>query len=63
MNNRLLREKAILMVCDLQHKFMPLLYGKEGVMEAATMMVRAANVLNIPTIVTEHNPKAFGYTC
>ncbi len=33
--HRLLRDKAILMICDIQTKFVPLVYGKEGVLEAS----------------------------
>lgn len=30
--HRLFRDKTILMVCDIQDKFVPRVYGKEGVM-------------------------------
>ena len=60
--HRLLRNKAILMVCDIQNKFTPLVYGREGVLEAASMMVKAANVFEIPIIVTEHTKKVMGET-
>ena len=30
MARRLLRNEAILMVCDIQKKFTPLVYGREG---------------------------------
>ena len=49
---RLDRDNAILMVCDIQDKFTPLLYGKDGLIEAASMMIRAARVFNIPIIIT-----------
>lgn len=49
-----------MLVCDIQDKFTPMLYGKEGVLEAASMMVRAAKVFGLPTIVTEHTKKIMG---
>lgn len=58
--HRLFRDKAILLVCDIQAKFVPLVYGKEGVLEASEMMFRAAKILGIPIIVTEHTIKVMG---
>ena len=51
------------MVCDIQEKFVPRVYGKEGVLEASSMMIRSARLLNIPIIVTEHTKKVMGDTC
>lgn len=61
--HRLLREKCILLVCDIQDKFVPKVYGRDGVIEASSMMVRAAKVLGIPVLVTEHTKKVMGETC
>ena len=58
--NRLFRNRAQLLVCDIQEKFTPMLYGKDGVLEAASMMVRAAKIFGMPTIVTEHTKKIMG---
>ena len=60
--HRLFRDRAILMVCDIQCKFVPLVYGKEGVLEASSMMVKAAKTLGLPIIVTEHTKKVMGDT-
>jgi|LakMenEpi03Aug12_release.lakeMendotaPanAssembly.Ray.scaffolds.fasta_scaffold1026035_1 hypothetical protein len=60
--HRLLRESAILFVCDIQEKFVPKLYGKEGLLEASAMMIRSAKVLGIPIVVTEHTKKVMGDT-
>ena len=57
---RLVRDKAILMVCDIQCEFLPLIYGKEGVLEAASMMIRAAKIFGLPIIVSEDTKEVFG---
>ena len=61
--HRLLRETSLLMVCDVQEKFLPLVYGKEGILEAVSMAVRSAKILGLPIIVTEHTKKVMGDTC
>ena len=50
------------MVCDIQEKFMPFTYGREGVIQASCMAIRTARILNIPIIVTEHVKKTMGDT-
>ena len=60
--HRLFRETSLLMVCDIQEKFTPRLYGKEGILEAAGMAIRSSKVLGIPIIVTEHTKKVMGET-
>ena len=60
---RLDRNNTILMVCDIQDKFTPLVYGKDGLTEAASMMIQAAKIFEIPIIVTEHVKKTMGETC
>ena len=46
------RDTSILLVCDIQEKFVPKVYGKEGVLEACIMTIRSARILGIPIIVT-----------
>lgn len=58
--NRLFRDRVQLLVCDSQEKFAPLMYGREGFLEATSMMVRAAKVYGIPTIISEHTKEIFG---
>lgn len=57
---RLNRSKAILMLCDIQEKFLPKVYSAEAVKEAIILSLRIANVFNLPVIATEQYPKAFG---
>jgi predicted N-formylglutamate amidohydrolase len=62
MTGRLSRNKALLLVCDIQDKFAPKSYGNLGVVEASSMMTRVAKIFNIPVLITEHNKKVFGET-
>ena len=49
-------------VCDIQERFRPLIWRGESVINRAALMAKACRSLNIPIIVTEQNPKAFGPT-
>ncbi len=62
MLSRLSRSKALLLVCDIQENFVPKTYCHEGALEAATMMAQSAEILGIPTLITEHTKKVFGET-
>ena len=43
--SRALRDKSILLICDIQNKFNPLCYGREGFEQAAIMAVKIAKIL------------------
>ena len=58
--SRLAKNRAILMICDIQEKFFPHTYKHEGALEAAVLALKSANLFELPVIATEHNPKAFG---
>jgi hypothetical protein len=49
---RLCRDRAMLMICDVQEKFAVKAYKYEGVIEASTMILRACSILKIPSITT-----------
>ena len=55
-------EDCLLLVIDLQEKFVPHLRGKRRVLRSTTLLLRAAHVLRIPVVVTEHNPERIGPT-
>jgi hypothetical protein len=59
---KLIGEKALLFVCDVQDKFAPKTYKHEGVVEAVGMMCEVAGMFSIPTLFTEQNPPVFGDT-
>ena len=41
---------------------MPKVYKSEGLLEAASMMIRSARILGLPIVVAEHVKKTFGET-
>ncbi|GIL87328.1 hypothetical protein Vretimale_1711 [Volvox reticuliferus] len=59
---RLRPSNTALFVCDVQEKFRPLIAGFPIVIDTTRRMVQAANVLDIPVMVTEQYPKALGST-
>ena len=54
--------RVILLICDVQTKFQPLIYRATSVINRCSLLNNVANALNIPVIVTEQYPKAFGTT-
>lgn len=56
------RERAALVVIDVQEGFRPAIGGFERIAEATATMVRAAAVLGVPVLVTEQYPKGLGAT-
>ncbi|ORX81513.1 Isochorismatase hydrolase [Anaeromyces robustus] len=49
-------------ICDIQDKFKDYIYGFNNMVNTASKMCKIANQFEIPIIVTEQNPKAFGKT-
>ena len=54
---------ALLMVVDIQEKFVPHIYKMDRVIKQSGLLIEAANALDIPTIVTEQYPAGLGPTC
>lgn len=54
--------RVILLICDVQTKFQPLIYRAASIINRCSLLNNVANTLNIPVIVTEQYPKAFGTT-
>eukprot|EP00775_Hariotina_reticulata_P003246 gene3246-3522_t len=59
---KLLPSKTAVFVCDIQERFRPIINGMPAVVDTARRLVRGANVLGLPVIVTEQYPKALGNT-
>jgi nicotinamidase-related amidase len=56
------RERAALVIIDLQASYRPILHGWERVEEASLLLVRGASLLGIPIVVTEQYPQGLGQT-
>lgn len=54
--------ETALLVCDVQERFRPVINGFQAVVDTSRRMVRAAEALKLPVIVTEQYPKALGPT-
>ena len=50
------------LVCDVQDRFRPIIHNIETVISQSKFLVKTANILDTPVVVTEHYPKAFGNT-
>lgn len=62
---RVTRNSVVFFNCDITEGTKCDLYSNwnvDSVIDAAKIMARVANILKIPLFVTEHAPKAFGYT-
>jgi nicotinamidase-related amidase len=57
----LLRDRAALVVVDVQEGFRPFA-SFAGVAEACAKLVQAARILELPTLVSEQYPKGLGHT-
>jgi nicotinamidase-related amidase len=56
------RDKAALVVIDLQERLLVEVARRDQVVSNAAKLVEAATVLGVPIVVTEHHAKIFGKT-
>jgi nicotinamidase-related amidase len=56
------RERAVLVVVDIQEAFRKAVPSFGAVAEAAATLVRGAEAMGIPIVVTEQYPKGLGHT-
>ena len=54
--------KAALLVIDVQKVLLPYIWEKEKLVQNIGYMLEIARIHNLPTILTEHNPKGLGVT-
>ncbi|KAI8051393.1 Isochorismatase-like protein [Gilbertella persicaria] len=59
---KLAPQTTALFVCDIQERFKGLIWQYPSVITVAGKMIKASKLLNIPIVVTEQYPKAFGPT-
>jgi|SaaInlStandDraft_6_1057023.scaffolds.fasta_scaffold26351_2 isochorismate hydrolase len=62
MTRRILPEKSLLFICDVQDRFRDLIYNFSNVVCISQMLKGFANNMQIPIAVTEQYPKALGHT-
>ncbi len=56
------RDRAALVVIDVQEGFRPAIEGFAGIAAATATMVRGAEAIGIPIVITEQYPKGLGST-
>ncbi|KAJ1921953.1 hypothetical protein H4219_000300 [Mycoemilia scoparia] len=59
---RLQRSNTAFFVCDIQEKFRTGIHAFPSLVSVAQKMIKAANVLEVPYIITEQYPKGLGNT-
>jgi nicotinamidase-related amidase len=57
---RLKRERAVLVVIDLQERLLPVVFERERVLRNALLLIHAARALEIPLLVTTQYRKGLG---
>lgn len=55
-------ETTILLVVDMQEKLLPLIPQHETLVASVELLIKAANLLDIPVICTEQYPRGLGAT-
>lgn len=59
---RLNENEAVLVVIDVQERFMPVLFEARRFIEACKLLVGGAKILGLPVLVTEQLPEKLGPT-
>ncbi|OXU27784.1 hypothetical protein TSAR_005343 [Trichomalopsis sarcophagae] len=54
--------KTALFICDMQEKFAKAIYEFDKIVTNSSKLIQACNILNVPVLITEQNPKALGKT-
>lgn len=60
--SKLAPQTSALFICDVQERFKGLIWQYPSVISVAGKMIKASKLLDIPIVVTEQYPKAFGPT-
>jgi nicotinamidase-related amidase len=59
---RLVKERAVLVVVDMQERFRDLIDGMPQVIGGCSRLIRFCTRLDVPVLVTEHYPRGLGAT-
>ena len=62
MHPYLLTKNCILVLIDLQEKLFPYVQEKERILQQIKKLIKFAEIMKIPIILTEHYPKGLGST-
>eukprot|EP00930_Biecheleria_cincta_P086384 TRINITY_DN75688_c0_g1_i1.p1 TRINITY_DN75688_c0_g1~~TRINITY_DN75688_c0_g1_i1.p1 ORF type:complete len:237 (-),score=29.45 TRINITY_DN75688_c0_g1_i1:272-982(-) len=54
--------KIVFLICDVQDRFKEVILNANQGVAVSNMMVKAADVLGVPVVITEQYPKALGHT-
>ena len=57
---RLKRERAVLLVVDLQERLLPAVFERERVLRNVLLLVRAARILDVPILLTTQYRRGLG---
>ncbi len=62
MSTLLSTDSALLLVIDIQEKFLPVLHNPDQVVQGASRLIKGCNQLNVPIVVSEQYPQGLGPT-
>jgi nicotinamidase-related amidase len=62
MSHLLRAEEALLLIIDVQERFVPALFNPQEVVQGTATIVKGCQLLKVPILVTEHYPKGLGHT-
>ena len=60
--SKLRKNDTLFLLIDIQEKLLPVISNKEEVEKNAVILARAAEILNIPVIISEQYPRGLGAT-
>lgn len=55
-------ESSVLLLCDVQERFRPIIFNSETVIQTCRYMTSVAKALGIPTLISQQYTKVFGPT-
>ena len=57
------KEDTALLVIDVQERLMPVIHNNQQVFDQINILIKGAEHLQVPVIITEQYPKGLGNTC
>ncbi len=61
-SGKIRREKAVIVVVDIQERLLPAMKNSADVTKKAAMLIEGGRILDVPILVTEQYPKGLGNT-